>query len=532
MSAAGGGPGGTPPGDPDRAPAGAARGGSGGAAHAGAKATAPPRREPHTLLILLGLAALLALLLPWLPVGQFAPGQPVAMASYQAQAEPASVQVFSGGDGVGFVNLLFDGFTSGGRSSAAIGVIAFVLMVGGAFGVIQASGTIDRSLGRVVAATAGRPWLLLASVFTACSLGGAVFGMGEETIAFLALLLPLLDRLGYRREVGVMITYMASQIGFGSSWMNPFSVAVAQGIAGVPLLSGAPLRIAAWLTLTALGLLLMLRYAARTRLATVAPPAAAAAAGAGDGPGAAGPEGGNRIDAAMAPAPALALPGLAWPDRAILLAIAATLAWIVWGVVAGGYYIPQIASQFVALALVVGAIAVAAGRLRANDAAEAFVDGVRLLVPTALVIALAKGLVILLGGTDPHQPSVMNALLFGLAGGLQDTAPTLAAQGMLLAQSGFNLVVTSGSAQAAITMPLMAPLADLVGLSRQIAVLAFQFGDGLTNILTPASASLMGALGVAGLGWAGWLRVVWSIALAVWLAAAGFVALAVAIGYV
>ncbi len=436
------------------------------------------------------------------------------MATYQASEAPVTARLFAGPEqGTGFVNLLYEGFVSGGRSSAAIGVIAFVLMVGGAFGVIQASGAIDRGLVRVVGATATRPALLLAALFVAFSLGGAVFGMGEETIAFLALLLPLLDRLGYRREVGVMVTYLASQVGFASSWMNPFSVAVAQGVAEVPLLSGAPLRMAAWATLTAVTLALVLRHAARTR---VPPEVAMPAEGTLAGP-----------SAAMPPAP----PRLHWSDRAILLSVAAAVAWIVWGVTARGYYIPELASLFVALAMAVGVLAVAGGRLSANGAAEAFVDGARALLPTALVIALAKGLVILLGGTDPHQVSVLNAWLHGLGGALADAPPVLAAQGMLAAQSAFNLLVTSGSAQAAITMPLMAPLADLVGLTRQVAVLAFQFGDGLTNALTPVSPTLMGVLGVAGLTWTRWLALAWRIVATTLLLAAAFIAWAVVTGY-
>ncbi len=459
-------------------------------------------RSPDTLLILLGAALLAAALVPFVPAGYFEPGAAVSLQSFNAGDARVPLRLFASGDGVGVLNLMFDGLTSGGRDSAAVGVIAFVLIVGGAFGLVQASGAVDRGLLRLVAVTGDRPVLLLSLLFAAFSLGGAVFGMGEETIAFLALLLPLIRRLGYPPEVGVMVTYMASQIGFGTSWMNPFSVAVAQGVAGVPLLSGAGLRIAMWATFTAVGIGFTLVYARRRRSASLvgeAPP---------------GPD--DR---------------LGWPDGLVLGAVLATVAWIVWGVSVGGYYIAEIASQFFALGLFAGVVAVASRRISANGAAEAFVAGVRQLVPSALVIALAKGILGLLGGSDPHQASVLNTLLFTLGSALQGTPELLAAEGMLMVQAVFNLFVTSGSAQAAITMPLMAGLGDLVGVTRQTGVLAFQLGDGLTNLIIPTSAAMMGAIGVAGLSWMQWLRIIWRFELALIALAAAFMALAVFTGY-
>ncbi|GAB3338828.1 putative basic amino acid antiporter YfcC [Marilutibacter aestuarii] len=465
-------------------------------------ATSPPSRGPDTLLILLAVAVVLAIVVPWLPAGVFLQGQPVSLESFRAAGTGIPVRWFASGDGPGLLNVLFDGLTSGDRNGAAVGVIAFVLIVGGAFGVVQAGGAVDRGLERMIAMTGDRPRLLLSLLFVAFSLGGAVFGMGEETIAFLALLLPLVRRLGYPPEIAVMATYLASQIGFGSSWMNPFSVAVAQGIAGVPLLSGAGLRMAMWAVMTAAGLAFMLRYAAR-----------------------------HRRDSDVGMPPAAGPHPLGAGDRVVLLAVLATVAWIVWGVVAGGYYIAEIASQFFALGVFAGVVAVVSGRLGANQATAAFVDGMRQLVPCAVVIALAKGILGLMGGADPHQPSVLNTLLFTLGSALQHTPELWAAEGMLLVQALINVFVTSGSAQAAITMPLMAGLGDLLGVSRQTAVLAFQLGDGLTNLVVPTSAAMMGAIGVAGLGWTDWLRIIWRLEVALLGLGMLFVALAVLTGY-
>jgi uncharacterized ion transporter superfamily protein YfcC len=464
----------------------------------------PAAQGLNTLVLLFVVVAVAALAIPFLPAGSFLEGVPVSLQSFRYSDAPTPLSLFASGEGnIGFLNYLFEGLTSGGRTSAAVGVIALVLIVGGAFAVINATGAVDRGLLRLISLTGGRPAWLLGSLFVAFSLGGAVFGMGEETIAFLALLLPLVDRMGLPRESAVMCTYMASQIGFGTSWMNPFSVAVAQSIANVPLLSGAPFRMAMWATFTLVGLAFTLWYARRHRVTPVETEAAA--------------------EATHAP--------MNWADRLILGAVLATVGWIVWGVTMRGYYLPEIASQFFTLGLVCGIIGWIDGRMTPNRIAELFTEGAKQLVPVALVIATAKGLLWIMGGTDPHAPSVLNSLLFGLANLLEGWPTLLAAQGMYLAQSFFNFFVTSGSAQAAITMPLMAGLGDLVGVSRQVAVLAFQLGDGVTNLVVPTSAVLMGVLGVAGLNWVQWIKLIWRFALLLLLLGGGFVALGVLTGF-
>jgi len=456
----------------------------------------------NTLIILFGVALVFALLVPFVPAGYFEAGAPMALDRFHYSDAPTGMSLFSGADQIGFLNFLFEGFTSGSRTSAAVGVIAFILIVGGAFGVINATGAVDRGFIRLAAKTSHRPGLLLAGFFVAFSLGGAVFGMGEETIAFLALLLPLVDRLGLPRASAVMCTYMASQIGFGTSWMNPFSVVVAQGIVGLPILSGSGLRVVMWACFTLFGIIFTLRYAAKHR----------------------------REVAMTSDDEELAAP-MNWADRAILFAVLANVAWIIWGVTSAGYYIPQIATQFFTLGLVVGVIAIIDRRMDMNAVAEKFTLGVAQMVPVALAIACAKGMLWLLGGADPHTPSVLNTLLYGLGNSLHGLPELVSALGMFFTQAGFNFFVTSGSAQAAITMPLMAGLGELVGVTKQVSVLAFQLGDGVTNLIVPTSAVLMGAIGIAGLSWTEWLRAIWKFELGLVLLASLFVTYAVLNGY-
>lgn len=484
------------------------------------------RATPDVALILLALAALVALLTYLLPAGQFSvemvDGKPRPVpGSYQVSEGASGVPLFGSGDSTGLLNLLFDGLTSGSRQGSAVGVVAFLLVIGGAFGLVMHTGAIQRALDLLIRRGSARLHLLMPLLFVLFSLGGAVFGMGEEAVAFCLLLTPLLVRLGYDSLCAVLVTYVATQIGFATSWMNPFSVAVAQGISGVPVGSGAGLRMGMWAVFTLLGSVYLMRYAARVK----ADPATSLtrAADLRHFPAPLGTE----------PATGAPAPRLGRADALVLAVVAAGMGWVSWGVLAWGWYIPEIASQFFTMGLACAAIAWLA-RLpgcSANALAEAFRGGMAQMLPAVLVVALAKGLVLLLGGDNPGRPSVLNTLLFHLGNGLDGLPAAAAAWGMLVLQSGLNFFVPSGSGQAALVMPLMAPLADLLGVGRQVAVLAFQLGDGLTNIIIPTSASLVACLGAARVDWTVWLRFVWRLQGLLFALASLFVLGAVAGGY-
>lgn len=382
----------------------------------------------------------------------------------------------------GLFNAMYEGLVSGSRSGGAVGIIALLLLTGGAFGIVMATGSVDRGLRRAIHSDTTRAGPLLAGLFFVFSLGGAVFGMGEELIPFVLMLVPVMARLGYDRVTALLVTLAATQIGFAASWMNPFSVAIAQGIADLPLLSGMTFRIAMWSVFTVAGIAFTLWYAARTRTEPVHDP--------DEIPG-------ERVT-------------LGTGDWLVLAALAATVAWIVWGVVAAGYYLPEIATQFVALGIACAVIGRLFGlnAMTGNSAAEAFRQGAMAMVPAALIIGFARGIVYLMGGDDPSQPSLLNSLLYFGSESLGGLPAWLASWFMLVGQGVFNFFVTSGSGQAALTMPIMAPLSDLIGVTRQVAVLAFQLGDGLTNIMVPTSAVLMGCLGAARVEWLAWVRAI------------------------
>lgn len=489
--------------------------------------TNKPVAMPDAFIILFFIMILAALASHLVPAGAFTLLEPApaaeGAAKVKSKIDPDSftlhhdtgqgVPLFAEGGGIGFFNYAFEGLVSGDKWGSAVGVVAFILLTGGAFGIIMQTGAIHNGILALIARTRGMQYVFIPLMFTLFSLGGAVFGMGEEAIAFCIVLLPLMLALGYDAITTVLVTYIATQIGFATSWMNPFNVAIAQGIADIPLLSGSELRIAMWLVFTLFGVVFTLRYAARIK---------------------AEPErslsfhSDQKLRAAHS---AQAQSQYSQLDSLILLSFFAGLVWIIWGVTVRQYYIPEIASQFFTIGVVIAIIAVLGKRMSMNDAAEGFKQGAAELLPAALIVGMAKGIVLLLGGDNPESPSVLNTLLYYSGQLLGDLPAYLSAWLMLVIQSVINFFVASGSGQAALTMPLIAPLADLVGLSRQIAVLAFQLGDGLTNCIIPTSASLIGCLGVVRVDWSVWFRFVWRLQLWLFAIASAFVLLAVSIGY-
>ncbi len=419
--------------------------------------------------------------------------------SYQEVEESPGVSWFEPYGGIGFFNFLFEGMTSGSKWSTAVGVMAFILVIGGAFGMIIRTGAIDAGLKTAIEKMGHRQVLFIPVIMVLFSLGGAIFGMGEECIAFAMIMTPLAVAMGYNALTAVMMTYMASQIGFAASWMNPFSVAIAQGVADVPVLSGAVFRFIMWAMFLTVGILYTMRYAAQVK---------------------ADPQSSRSLEADEYWRARLNEHGESATEFTlgswlVILAFVAGIIWVVSGVIFYGYFIPEIATQFFVTGLVCGTIGVIfrLENMTVNDMASAFRQGVRDLVPAAIIVGMAKGIILLLGGDDPTNASVLNTIL-NSASGLFDGLPSWGSAWVMLGfQSVFNFFVSSGSGQAALTMPLMAPLSDLAGVERQVSVLAFQLGDGMTNMIIPTSSALIGTLTVARIDWALWIMHIWRLSL-------------------
>lgn len=428
------------------------------------------------------------------------------------------ISLFAAGGGVGLFNYLFEGLVSGDKWGSAVGIIAFILVIGGAFGIVLKTGAVESGIMNMIKKTGGKEKLLIPLLFVLFSLGGAVFGMGEEALPFAMILVPMVIAMGYDGVTGVLITYVATQIGFGTSWMNPFSVAIAQGIAGVPVFSGATFRIVLWVAFTGVGAAMTMIYASKIKkdpLKSVSYESDAF----------------FRND--LAANQENGIQKFTIGHILVLLTLVAGMVWVIWGVMKNGYYIPEIASQFFIMGLVAGAIGVIfkLNDMKINDIAGAFKQGASDLVGAAIIVGMAQGIMLVLGGSEPTEPTVLNTILHGISEAFVNVSGTIAAVLMYLFQSVFNFFVVSGSGQAALTMPIMAPLADLLDVTRQTSVLAFQLGDALTNLIVPTSGCLMGALAIARIDWSKWIKFMWKFLGVLMLMSVATMIIASVIGY-
>ena len=468
---------------------------------------------PHTYIIIFGVILFAAILTMFIPLGKYETKEITYTMNGEEKTrtvlDPDSFEyvldengnrvtkvapIFGTEDfgGQGILNYVFEGLTTGNKNGTAVGIIAFILVVGGSFGIVLRTGAVEGGIMRVISMTNGKEIFLVPILTVLFSLGGAVFGMGEEAIPFVMILVPMFIAMGYDAVVGIMCSYVATQIGFGTSWQNPFGLAVAQGIAEIPVMSGAWFRIPLWIIFTALTCVFTMRYAAKVKKNPKL-----SVAYESDQEYREDFEKNGKADIPFT-----------FGHKLVLLTILICMIWTIWGVVTQGYYIPEIASQFFVMGLVSGIIGLIfhLNGMQINDIPRAFDHGAADLLGAAMCVGMAQGIIIILGGTSATDGTVLNTILYTISNGMKNFPPVISAWLMYVFQSVFNFFVVSGSGQAALTMPIMAPLADLVGVERQVAVLAYQLGDAFTNFIVPTSGCLLGALAAAKLEWGQWAK--------------------------
>ncbi len=524
------------------------------------------KKVPHTYVIVFSIIVIAAVLTWIIPPGKYIEETVVvddkaytAMVFYHADELPEGYVLDTQPQTWQVLSALFKGFV---RQS---NIIVFILMIGGAFWIMNQTKAIDvgiMSFLRYARKLESNPTMkrigidniIIVMVMLLFSAFGAIFGMSEETIAFVIILIPLAISMGYDSITGVCMVYIGAHLGFAGAILNPFTIGIAQGLADLPLFSGIEYRLFAWVVINIVGIAFVLRYVARIRkdprrsimyeedsywrarenddvnnITYYTPKIAWVVYGLITlilaifsflHPQSTLTIGASSFTLTILPVATVvfALAGIVTLRRSVhffvLLLLAYTILFLIVGVMGYGWYVMEIATLFLGMGIAAG---MAVNR-HANDIANSFLDGVKDIMSAAVIVGLAGGIIVVL-----EDGGVIDSILYGLSRSLGQFGNVASVGVMYVIQTIVNVVIPSGSAKAAITMPIMAPFSDLIGISRQATVMAFQFGDGFTNMITPTSGVLIAVLGVARIPYHKWVK--WVTPLIVILILLGFLLL-------
>ncbi len=440
-------------------------------------------RAPNPLILLVACILLAAVLTHLLPAGTFerredpVTGRSIVVPGTYAAVPPSPVGPFDAL--VAIPKGIID----------AASVIALVFLIGGAFAVVERTGVLGRLVHWLVGRLAGRDWLVIPITAIVFSIGGVMMQTQEELIAFIPALLLLTHHLGYTPVVAVSMSLGAAAVGAAFSPVNPFQVLIAQKVAELPPASGLTFRLLALVPALAVWIWMTMRYAARHRTA----PSTATAV--------------ERMP-------------LDWRDAVTLTSIIAAFAIYIYGVQRLGWEFDQLSALFFLVGIVAGLV----GRLGLAGTADAFIDGFKSMALAALLIGFARAIYVVMS-----EGRIVDTIVHGLFAPIGQLPVALSAVGMMAAQAVIHVPVPSTSSQAVLTLPLLVPLSDLIGLSRQVTVLAYQYGAGLCELLTPTNGALMAMLAAAGVRYEDWLRFAIPVCAILAAMAVGAITVAVAI---
>ena len=515
------------------------------------------RKIPHTYVIVFSLIIIAAIATWFVPGGEyvsvkdaFGNEEDGKLVFQYLDNQPQTWHIFSA---------MFKGFVR------QAGIIVFILMVGGAFWIMNDSKAIEvgidmflnfiRKLDNyLIIRKLGSGNLVIISIMVIFSIFGAVFGMSEETIAFMVIIIPLAISMGYDSITGVSMVFVAAGLGFAGAILNPFTIGIAQSLAGLPPFSGFEYRLFCWVVITFIGIVFVLRYARKVKLNPQASPVYEE-----DNYWRKNLHLNEQVEdktyraswivyslilivlilfSVKYPFTSLIIggqDGIRWcfiPAITVLYAItcllslrkssslfvlnllAYTIVFLIIGVMGYQWYIMEIAAIFFAMGIASGI----AMNKSAEKITKLFLEGARDIMSAALVVGLAGGIIVIL-----EDGKIIHTILYSMANSMKDLGNIASVSMMYVIQTVINIVIPSGSAKAALTIPIMAPFSDLIGLSRQATVMAYQLGDGFTTLITPTSGVLIGVLGVAKIPFAKWAK--WIAPLMIILIILGFLLL-------
>lgn len=367
-------------------------------------------------------------------------------------------------------------------------VIAFVFFVGGVFGVVNSTGAIESGLTLVLKQTEKTPKykrIIIPLLMLFFAITGATFGLSEEVLIFVLITIPLCVSLGYDSIVGVAVPLVGTAIGFGGAITNPFTIGIAQSIADVPLFSGWEYRLFCLVVFSILGIAYLIFYMSKIEKNPLLSPVY---------------EIDKEFRAKMSLGSNLDLENkneFTLKRKMIVVLFFLTIITLVVGSTTFDWYINEICALFLGLAVTSALVY----RIKANDLIASFMVGAKDMLPACLIIAFSKGIIII-----ATEGKIIDPILFSIANALENFHPVASVEIMFFIQSLINIIVPSGSGQAALTMPILAPLSDIIGITRQLAVLIFQMGDGLNNMIIPTSGVTMGTLAIAKIPYHVWVK--------------------------
>lgn len=389
-----------------------------------------------------------------------------------------------------------------GLGDSAI-LIFYVFIIGALFSLIQQTGTINAFLFSLIAKFKNRPKLLLFLIYMTVFSGASFMGIASETIALVPVFLFLSKRLGYDRLFGFALLSVPVYLGWSSGVTNPFNVQIAQIIAELPIGSGIGFRLILFVVYAVIGFYFISRYGDKIK---------------------------NKSSLSLMKNDPFNLDEFGSFEKEnlekkhiyILLFFVLSYTAILIAVQTIGWGLIEMSACFIGILIVVAKIAGMSG----DESMAAFTKGLQIMIVPALVVGVARGISVVL-----QEGMIIDTLLYNASEVLMSMPKTVAAEGMLFFQSGLNFFIPSASGQALVSMPLMTPLSDILGISRQTTVLAYILGDGLSNLIIPTNGVLMAMLGLAKVSYEKWFKLVLPLFIISMILALVFIAIAIAIGY-
>ncbi|ULG71237.1 YfcC family protein [Macrococcus brunensis] len=370
-------------------------------------------------------------------------------------------------------------------------IVFYIFLVGGAFGIIHRTGAINAGVGAMMEKVGKKGNMLIPVTMIVFSILGFSIGLSEEAIVFVPIGILLAKALGYDAMVGTAMIILGSGIGFLGGMINPFTVGIAQKIAEIPLFSGIIFRTIVYLFVLLTGILYVLNYAKKVKKDKKHSLIAADMRAANDA----------RFEEQIK-----GIDSFTMRHALILLCLAIAVIINVYGIFKFDWFLMQMSANFLIMGIIAGLI----GGLGLNGTFDALIEGMKDILYGAIIVGFARAIVLVL-----ESGKIIDTIVHHMTAVIDHLPAAFSVIAMFVTQLFLNFFIPSGSGQAMTTMPIMVPVSDLLGINRQLAVLAFQYGDAISNNIIPTSASLMGALAVARLPYTTWIKFVWKI-IAIW----------------